>query len=96
MNGPYAHDGMNESYDRHTETVAAVRKALGPDIALMVDVQYLWSDAETCLSVIKDLGRIRSLFPRNADLDGQPRRPCQGRGRGADEDRIRRMAGDAA
>lgn len=54
MNGPYAHDGMRESYDRHTEVVAAVRKAIGPDITLMIDVQYLWDDAETCLSVVKD------------------------------------------
>ena len=45
---------MNESYDRHTEVVAAVRKAIGPDITLMIDVQYLWNDAETCLSVVKD------------------------------------------
>ena len=54
MNGPYAHDGMQESYDRHTEVVAAVRKAIGPDITLMIDVQYLWDDAATCLSVVKD------------------------------------------
>src|SRR5215213_3622329 len=54
MNGPYAHDGMRESYDRHTEVLAAVRKAIGPDVTLMVDVQYLWDDAETCLSTIQD------------------------------------------
>ena len=30
MNGPYAHGGMRESYERHTEVLAAVRKALGP------------------------------------------------------------------
>ncbi len=54
MNGPYAHGGMKESYDRHTEVVAAVRKAIGPDITLMIDVQYLWDDAVTCLSVVKD------------------------------------------
>ncbi|MBN9258561.1 MULTISPECIES: mandelate racemase/muconate lactonizing enzyme family protein [unclassified Mesorhizobium] len=54
MNGPYAHGGMRESYDRHTEVVAAVRKAVGPDMTLMIDVQYLWEDAATCLSVVKD------------------------------------------
>lgn len=54
MNGPYAHGGMHESYDRHTEVVAAVRKAIGPEMTLMVDVQYLWEDADTCLSVIRD------------------------------------------
>ena len=55
MNGPYAHGGMRESYDRHTEVVAAVRKALGPDITLMVDVQSL-DDADTCYQVVRDWG----------------------------------------
>ncbi|MFT3987880.1 mandelate racemase/muconate lactonizing enzyme family protein [Aestuariivirga sp.] len=62
MNGPYAHDGMKQGYDRHTDVVAAVRKALGPDIALMVDVQYMWSDAETCLSVVKDWAEFDLFF----------------------------------
>ena len=62
MNGPYAHSGMRESYDRHTEVLAAVRKTVGPDITLMVDVQYLWEDAETCLSVIKDWGEFNTYF----------------------------------
>ena len=42
MNGPYAHDGMRESYDRHTEVLAAVRKAIGPDMTLMVDVPNVY------------------------------------------------------
>lgn len=62
MNGPYAHGGMRESYDRHTEVLAAVRKTIGPDITLMVDVQYLWEDAETCLSVIKDWSEFNAYF----------------------------------
>jgi L-alanine-DL-glutamate epimerase-like enolase superfamily enzyme len=62
MNGPYAHSGMRESYDRHTEVLAAVRKTIGPDTTLMVDVQYLWEDAETCLSVIRDWGEFNAYF----------------------------------
>ncbi len=62
MNGPYAHGGMRESYDRHTEVLAAIRKAVGPDITLMVDVQYLWEDAATCLSVIKDWKEFNCYF----------------------------------
>ena len=62
MNGPYAHGGMRESYDRHTEVLAAVRKTIGPDITLMVDVQYLWEDAATCLSVIRDWAEFRPYF----------------------------------
>ncbi|MEI8180576.1 MAG: mandelate racemase/muconate lactonizing enzyme family protein [Aestuariivirga sp.] len=62
MNGPYAHGGMRESYDRHTEVLAAVRKTIGYDVTLMVDVQYLWDDAETCLTVIKDWGEFKPYF----------------------------------
>ena len=62
MSGPYAHDGMNESYDRHTQVLAAVRKTIGPDITLMVDVQYLWEDAATCLDTIKDWKEFNCYF----------------------------------
>ena len=62
MNGPYAHNRMQESYDRHTDVVAAIRKAIGPDMTLMVDVQYLWPDAATCLSVVRDWGEFNCYF----------------------------------
>jgi L-alanine-DL-glutamate epimerase-like enolase superfamily enzyme len=62
MNGPYAHSGLHESYDRHTEVVAAVRHAIGPEITLMVDVQYLWSDAATALSVVRDWAEFDLYF----------------------------------
>lgn len=62
MNGPYAHGGMRENYDRHTEVVAAVRKAIGPEMTLMIDVQYLWEDAATCLSVVKDWTEFDIFF----------------------------------
>ncbi|MFN0114267.1 MAG: mandelate racemase/muconate lactonizing enzyme family protein [Paracoccaceae bacterium] len=62
MNGPYAHGGMRESYDRHTEVLAAVRKTIGPDTTLMVDVQYLWEDAATCLSVVRDWAEFNPYF----------------------------------
>jgi L-alanine-DL-glutamate epimerase-like enolase superfamily enzyme len=52
MAGPYAHSGLSESFDRHTEVVAAVRKTLGPDIALMVDVQYMWEEAAIALETV--------------------------------------------
>lgn len=62
MAGPYAHNHMSESYDRHTEVVAAVRKTIGPEMILMVDVQYLWPDAATCLSIIKDWKEFDCYF----------------------------------
>jgi L-alanine-DL-glutamate epimerase-like enolase superfamily enzyme len=62
MNGPYAHGGMHESYDRHTEVLAAVRERIGREVTLMVDVQYLWEDAETCLSVVRDWAEFDCYF----------------------------------
>jgi L-alanine-DL-glutamate epimerase-like enolase superfamily enzyme len=54
MNGPYAHNGMNETDEKHTLVIEAVRKALGPDIKLMVDVQYKWDTADDALRTVKD------------------------------------------
>ena len=54
LNGPYAHSGLNEHDDKATEVVAAVRKALGPEIKLMIDVQYRWLNADEALPVVKD------------------------------------------
>jgi L-alanine-DL-glutamate epimerase-like enolase superfamily enzyme len=62
MNGPYAHDGMHESYDSHTRVVEAVRKTLGPHIALMIDVQYMWPDADTALRTIRDWKEFNLYF----------------------------------
>lgn len=62
MNGPYAHGGMRETYDRHTEVLAAVRKTIGAHMTLMVDVQYLWEDANTCLSVVRDWKEFNCYF----------------------------------
>ena len=54
LNGPYAHSGLNENDDKATEVVAAVRKALGPEIKLMIDVQYRWLNADEALPIVKD------------------------------------------
>lgn len=62
MNGPYAHDGMCEPYEHHTRVVEAVRKTLGPDIALMIDVQYMWPDAATAMRTIKDWKEFDIFF----------------------------------
>ncbi|QIE54622.1 mandelate racemase/muconate lactonizing enzyme family protein [Pikeienuella piscinae] len=62
LNGPYAHEGMSESYDRHTDVVAAVRKAIGPDVTLMVDVGYLWPDAASCIEIVRDWAEFDIFF----------------------------------
>jgi L-alanine-DL-glutamate epimerase-like enolase superfamily enzyme len=62
MNGPYAHSGLHETYDRHTEVVAAVRRTIGPEVTLMVDVQYLWADAASALAVVRDWAEFDLYF----------------------------------
>lgn len=52
--GPYAHKRLRASYERMREPIGAVRDALGPDVDLMVDVQYAFPDADTCLATIRD------------------------------------------
>jgi len=52
--GPYRHQGLAAPFERVTEVIAAVRTAVGPDFTLMVDVQYAFPDAETCLATIRD------------------------------------------
>ncbi len=52
--GPYAHRGMTAPYERWVEPIASVRETVGPDFTLMVDVQYAFPDADTCLRTIRD------------------------------------------
>jgi len=77
MNGPYAHSRLREPYERHTEVVAAVRGAIGPDVALLVDVQYMWDDAEVALETIRQWEPYDLTFVETPlwsdDLDGYAR-----------------------
>jgi L-alanine-DL-glutamate epimerase-like enolase superfamily enzyme len=75
--GPYAHKGLKASHADMTNVVGAVRHAVGPDFALMVDVQYAFPDAGTCLEAIKpwvdfDLFFIETPLPSD-DLEGYAR-----------------------
>src|SRR5690606_6919071 len=74
MNGPYAHSGLHEPYERHTEVVAAVRQAIGPEVDLLVDVQYLWDDAKLALETLRDWLEFDISFLETPlwtdDLDG--------------------------
>jgi L-alanine-DL-glutamate epimerase-like enolase superfamily enzyme len=60
--GPYAHKGLRASNDRMTEVIAAVREAVGEDFVLMVDVQYAFPDANTCLTTIKNWEKFSLFF----------------------------------
>lgn len=75
--GPYAHKGLKASHDQMTEVIGEVREAVGVNFTLMVDVQYAFSDAETCLKAIRpwvdfNLFFVETPLPSD-DLDGYAR-----------------------
>src|SRR6266542_3797814 len=77
LGGPYAHMGLHEPWERGTEVIAAVREAVGPDMVLMVDVQYAFPDADTCLRTIGDWQPFDLFFVETPvssdDLEGLAR-----------------------
>ena len=75
--GPYAHRGLRASRERMGEVIAAVRQTVGDDFVLMVDVQYAFPDADTCLATIRpwekhDLFFLETPLPSD-DMDGYAR-----------------------
>jgi L-alanine-DL-glutamate epimerase-like enolase superfamily enzyme len=77
LRGPYAHKGLHEPDERATEVVASVRDAVGPDFLLMIDVQYAWPNADTCLKTLADWTKFDPFFVETPlspdDLDGYAR-----------------------
>jgi L-alanine-DL-glutamate epimerase-like enolase superfamily enzyme len=66
--GPYAHHGMQAPFERMVEPIAATRRAVGPGTAILVDVQYAFPDADTCLRAIEswqefDVGFLEAPLP---------------------------------
>ncbi|MGC8641110.1 MAG: mandelate racemase/muconate lactonizing enzyme family protein [Isosphaeraceae bacterium] len=55
INGPYSHNGLRESDDAVVEIVAECRRAVGPDMVLMLDVAYAWPNARHALAVLQRL-----------------------------------------
>ena len=55
INGPYSHNGLQEHDDAIVAIVGECRRAVGPDLVLMVDVAYAWPDARTALEVLERL-----------------------------------------
>jgi L-alanine-DL-glutamate epimerase-like enolase superfamily enzyme len=53
VTGPYAHSGLAESDTRIVEVIAAVRRAVGRDFTVMVDVGYAWSSVAHALEIIE-------------------------------------------
>jgi L-alanine-DL-glutamate epimerase-like enolase superfamily enzyme len=77
LEGPYAHTGLREPWERSTQVLADVRAAIGPDIDLLVDVQYAFPDADTALGVLRDWVEFDLFFVETPlwpdDLDGHRR-----------------------
>lgn len=74
VNGPYSHNGLQESDESIVEIVAACREAVGPDFVMMVDVCYAWSDAKRALRILRKLEPFDLFFLETPlqldDLDG--------------------------
>src|SRR5881409_592935 len=62
LSGPYNHSGLREPDERMTTVVSACRKAVGPDLVMMVDVQYTWSDPEVALRNLRDWREFNLFF----------------------------------
>ena len=74
VSGPYSHHGLQERDDVVVDIVAECRRAVGPDLVLMVDVAYAWPDARVALGVLERLAAYDIHFIETPvdidDLDG--------------------------
>ena len=74
INGPYSHNGIQESNDAIVDIVAACREAVGPDFVMMADVAYCWASPQEALEVIEKLAPFDLFFIETPididDLDG--------------------------
>jgi L-alanine-DL-glutamate epimerase-like enolase superfamily enzyme len=72
--GPYASTGLDEPDTRMIETIAATRKVVGPDFAIMVDVAYAWDSPAHALELIESWAEHDVFFVETPlwadDLDG--------------------------
>ncbi|GAC1472413.1 MAG: D-galactarolactone cycloisomerase [Chloroflexota bacterium] len=77
FSGPYAHMGLREPYGRAGEVIGAVRDVVGSEVVIMVDVQYAFPDADTCIQTIRDWEKYNLFFVETPlwpdDLDGYAR-----------------------
>jgi L-alanine-DL-glutamate epimerase-like enolase superfamily enzyme len=74
LTGPYAHGGLAESDTRIVEVIAAVRRAVGPDFTIMVDVAYAWNSVEHALVILESWAEYDVFFVETPlwadDLEG--------------------------
>jgi L-alanine-DL-glutamate epimerase-like enolase superfamily enzyme len=74
VTGPYAHSGLSESDTRIIEVIGGVRRAVGPDFTIMVDVAYAWSSVAHALGIIESWAEHDVFFVETPlwadDLEG--------------------------
>lgn len=74
IRGPFAQYGLQQSNDAIVDLVAAGRAAVGPDIDLIVDVGYCWTDWQEAAQVMRRLEQHNLFFIETPlmpdDLDG--------------------------
>jgi L-alanine-DL-glutamate epimerase-like enolase superfamily enzyme len=74
FSGPYAHKGLQGPDEWIEEVVSAVREAAGPDMTLMVDVQYAFDSVQRALRTAEALAPHDVFFLETPlwvdDLDG--------------------------
>ncbi|MBS11410.1 MAG: mandelate racemase [Gemmatimonadetes bacterium] len=62
LDGPYRHLGLKGTDEQATEIVRACREAVGPDFTMMVDIQYRWFDAASCLRTVNNWADLDIFF----------------------------------
>ena len=74
ITGPYAHSGLDIPDGRMIETIAGVRRAVGTDFTIMVDVAYAWTSVDRALEVIESWADLDVFFVETPlwadDLEG--------------------------
>lgn len=72
--GPYASTGLDEPESRMAETIGEVRRRVGPEFTIMVDVGYAWRSVADALRVIETWAEHDVFFVETPlwadDLDG--------------------------
>jgi L-alanine-DL-glutamate epimerase-like enolase superfamily enzyme len=62
FDGPYAHKGLHGPDEWIVEVVRAVREAAGPEMTLMVDVQYAFDSVERALAAAEAIAPFDIFF----------------------------------
>jgi len=77
IKGPYTHNRLQEGDDAIVQLVAESRQAVGPEMRIMVDVAYCWSDWKEALRVLRRLEQYDIFFVETPlpsdDLEGYRR-----------------------